>query len=173
MLVARVLRNWKGNGALRRILRWSWAPNRRLDAMDLGFEKTARISHLIHKFFRIETSRSYAEGYPLFGQDRQAPDDLGPHDRARLLRRHTAHGASRSPWLAWSSKSPGPSALDFRLVAEAIFLGSPVMRMTGKRGVLSGPTGREPLVGLRLGPQQAGAAGRPPATGVHHGRLLQ
>jgi hypothetical protein len=38
-----------------------------------------------------------------------------------------------------------------RFVTEAIFLGSPILRMTGKRVVLAGPTGREPLVGLRVG----------------------
>jgi hypothetical protein len=58
----------------------------------------------------------------------------------------------------------GPSASDFRFAAEAIFLGSPVMRMTGERVVLSGPTGREPLVGLRLWPQQARDAARPQAS---------
>jgi hypothetical protein len=52
----------------------------------------------------------------------------------------------------------GPSASGLRLVAEASFLGSPALRMTGKRVVLSGPTGREPLVGLRLAPEQLGAA---------------
>jgi len=64
----------------------------------------------------------------------------------------------------------GPSAADFRFVAEAIFLGSPVMRMTGERVVLSGPTGREPLVGLRLWPEQAGDAAGPQATAVSEPR---
>jgi hypothetical protein len=44
----------------------------------------------------------------------------------------------------------GPAAEKFALSAHAIFLGSPVARATGKRLVLAGPTGREPLVGLRL-----------------------
>jgi hypothetical protein len=38
----------------------------------------------------------------------------------------------------------------YQLSVEAIFLSSPVMRVTGRRVVLSGPTGREPIVGLRL-----------------------
>jgi hypothetical protein len=38
----------------------------------------------------------------------------------------------------------------YQLSAEAIFLNSPVMRVLGKRVTLSGPTGREPVVGLRL-----------------------
>jgi hypothetical protein len=44
----------------------------------------------------------------------------------------------------------GPGAANFQLSVEAIFLGSPTKRFTGKRVVASGPTGREPLVGLRL-----------------------
>jgi hypothetical protein len=38
----------------------------------------------------------------------------------------------------------------YQIAADAIFLNSPTMRVIGKRVVLSGPTGREPLVGLRL-----------------------
>ncbi|MGP0093385.1 MAG: hypothetical protein ACLPKB_26110 [Xanthobacteraceae bacterium] len=44
-----------------------------------------------------------------------------------------------------------------QFVAEAIFLGSPAMRVTGKRVVLAGPTGRETLVGLRVGIEEKGA----------------
>lgn len=67
----------------------------------------------------------------------------------------------------------GTRAADFQLSVEAIFLGSPAMRMTGKRIVATGPTGREPLVGLRVGlvglkdqtvlakPQEKAAAAKP------------
>jgi hypothetical protein len=44
----------------------------------------------------------------------------------------------------------GPGALRYEISAEAIFLGSPRLHATGKRVVLAGPTGREPLVGFRL-----------------------
>jgi hypothetical protein len=44
----------------------------------------------------------------------------------------------------------GPGASRFEICAEAIFLGSPQVRATGRRALLAGPTGREPLVGLRL-----------------------
>ena len=44
----------------------------------------------------------------------------------------------------------GDSASDFQFVAEALFLSSPTLRAVGQRVVLSGPTGREPLVGLRV-----------------------
>jgi hypothetical protein len=42
----------------------------------------------------------------------------------------------------------GNSELQFS--AEAIFLSAPTLRAIGRRVVLSGPTGREPLVGLRV-----------------------
>jgi hypothetical protein len=44
------------------------------------------------------------------------------------------------------------SALEF--TAEAFFLGSPAMRVTGNRIRVSGPSGREPLIGLKLGLQR-------------------
>ena len=44
----------------------------------------------------------------------------------------------------------GPDAWLYRLSVEALFLGSPVMQESGERVVLSGPTSREPLVGLRV-----------------------
>ena len=40
------------------------------------------------------------------------------------------------------------SALD--LIVDTLFLGSPQMRVTGQRVVVAGPSGREPLVGLRV-----------------------
>jgi hypothetical protein len=44
----------------------------------------------------------------------------------------------------------GPEASVYRLSADAIFLGTPVKHFTGRRIVISAPTGREPLVGLRV-----------------------
>jgi hypothetical protein len=44
----------------------------------------------------------------------------------------------------------GPRVKGHRLVVDAIFLGSPQIRVAGSRTVLAGPTGREPLVGLRI-----------------------
>ena len=56
----------------------------------------------------------------------------------------------------------GPRAADFQLSAEAIFLGSPAKQYNGKRVLASGPTGREPLVGLRLGLTSPLAKASPP-----------
>lgn len=44
----------------------------------------------------------------------------------------------------------GPAATSLQFAFEAIFLGSPAKRISGKRVIATGPTGREPLVGLRL-----------------------
>jgi hypothetical protein len=44
----------------------------------------------------------------------------------------------------------GPGASNCQFLAEALFLSSPTLRAVGQRVVLSGPTGREPLVGLRV-----------------------
>jgi len=48
----------------------------------------------------------------------------------------------------------GELSNSYQLTADAIFLSSPTMRVSGKSIVLSGPTGREPLVGLRLSVEQ-------------------
>jgi hypothetical protein len=62
----------------------------------------------------------------------------------------------------------GPAAAHLRLCVEAIFLGSTTRRLTGQRIVLSGPTGRETLVGLSFGiepvAQPATATKRAPAS---------
>ncbi len=44
----------------------------------------------------------------------------------------------------------GPGADGVQLVVDALFLGSPRITVTGQRVVLSGPTGREPMVGIRV-----------------------
>jgi hypothetical protein len=44
----------------------------------------------------------------------------------------------------------GPASEEFSLACDAMFLGLPVMSVGGKSCMLSGATGREPLVGLRL-----------------------
>jgi len=44
----------------------------------------------------------------------------------------------------------GPGVTSMQLVAEALFLGTPVMRIAGTRVTLSGPSGLEPLIGLKL-----------------------
>lgn len=55
----------------------------------------------------------------------------------------------------------GPAAARLQFAVEAIFLGAPTMRVSGKRVVASGRTGREPLVGLRLGLEDVVATQQP------------
>jgi hypothetical protein len=54
------------------------------------------------------------------------------------------------PLTTVSIELSGPGASLYTLVAEAAFMGAPAMRMTGQRVGLSGPSGREPLVGIKL-----------------------
>ena len=65
------------------------------------------------------------------------------------------------PIVAFALEMSGPAATNFQFVVEALFLASPVMRIAGKHVVVSGPTGREPLVGLRVGIEKVEAAPRP------------
>jgi hypothetical protein len=44
----------------------------------------------------------------------------------------------------------GSGSSNHQFLAEALFLSAPILRAVGQRVVLSGPTGREPLVGLRI-----------------------
>ena len=55
----------------------------------------------------------------------------------------------------------GPGASDLQLVGEAAFLGAPLTRMIGRRISVSGPTGREPLVGFKLRLDEVGAPLQP------------
>ena len=58
----------------------------------------------------------------------------------------------------------GAAASRLQFSTEMIFLGSSLLRMTGKTIAGSGPTGREPLVGLRVNIESADAvAAREPA----------
>jgi len=71
------------------------------------------------------------------------------------------------PIVGLTLEMSGPDAANAQFTVEALFLGSPVMSASGKVIVLSGPTGREPLVGLRVGLQPDGTNAQPePARSV-------
>ncbi len=55
------------------------------------------------------------------------------------------------PLVGATLEMSGSGAGGHQLRVDAMFLGSPQMRVAGQRVVLAGPTGREPLVGLRVG----------------------
>jgi hypothetical protein len=65
----------------------------------------------------------------------------------------------------------GPGASGFEICAEAIFLGSPQVRATGRRAALAGPTGREPLVGFRLHMKELKKQASSPRTSTPSGRV--
>jgi hypothetical protein len=60
------------------------------------------------------------------------------------------------PIVGVSIELAGPGASAFQLVGEAAFLGAPLSRMSGRQISASGPTGREPLVGLKLRLEERG-----------------
>jgi hypothetical protein len=90
------------------------------------------------------------------------PDDLDIRYSVKLARPHAASGRITElggyagtrglalPIVSVTVELTGPGASDFQLSAEAAFLGAPLTRMSGKQVAISGPTGREPLVGFRL-----------------------
>jgi hypothetical protein len=57
----------------------------------------------------------------------------------------------------------GAAALGVQLDVEATFLGAPAIQRRGPRVALTGPTGREPLVGLKVGLKAADASRPAPA----------
>ena len=90
------------------------------------------------------------------------PDDLDIRYSVKLARPNAASGRITGlggyagtrgralPVVSVTVELTGPGASAFRLATEAAFLGAPLTRMTGKQVTVSGPTGREPLVGFRL-----------------------
>jgi hypothetical protein len=54
------------------------------------------------------------------------------------------------PLIGATFEISGSAAAGQQLVVDSIFLGSPQTRAVGQRVVIGGPTGREPLVGLRV-----------------------
>ena len=61
----------------------------------------------------------------------------------------------------FSLEATGPGADRYAIAAETIFLGAPALRVTGNRIVVSGPSGREPLVGLKLSLEEHRAQAAP------------
>jgi hypothetical protein len=102
------------------------------------------------------------------------PSDLGIRYAVKTAKPHPISGrvvefgsfagtrGKAMPIVALMLEISGPVAADFEFVVEAIFLGSPVTRMIGKRIVATGPTGREPLVGLRLDLKRVSSAAAKP-----------
>ncbi len=100
------------------------------------------------------------EGLSIVWPDK--PDDLDIRYCVKLARPHAVSGRMMGlgvyagtrgralPIVGIRLEMSGPAASSFRLVSEAAFLGAPIARTSGKQIEMSGPTGREPLVGFRL-----------------------
>jgi hypothetical protein len=70
--------------------------------------------------------------------------------RAMRLGNYAGTRGRALPIVGVTIELSGKGASDFQLVGEAAFLGSPLLRMMGRQISVSGPTGREPLVGFKL-----------------------
>jgi len=84
---------------------------------------------------------------------RYAVKTMGAQPQAAKMVDMGAFSGTRGKALPISSivlEMSGDGAADRQFLAEAVFLNSPTLRATGRRVVLSGPTGREPMVGLRI-----------------------
>jgi hypothetical protein len=111
------------------------------------------------------------EGLAIDWSDKPADVDLCYS--VKLARPHAASGRTTRlgdyagtrgralPIVAVRLELTGPGAAGFQLFGEATFLGAPLMRVTGRRLAIAGPTGREPLVGFRLRLGEAGSAVQP------------
>lgn len=114
---------------------------------------------------------SRIEGISIAWPDK--PEDLEIRYAVKLARPHAASGrmvdvgeyagtrGRALPIVGVVLELSGPAASDHQFSAEAIFLGSPTMRVSGQRVVLSGPTGREPLVGFRMRLEEARGRSQP------------
>jgi hypothetical protein len=65
------------------------------------------------------------------------------------------------PLLGLMLELSGAAASRYELFAEAAFLGAPIVRASGAKLMLAGPTGREALVGIRLKIEQSASAPQP------------
>jgi hypothetical protein len=109
---------------------------------------------------------SRVEGVALEWPDRPANVDIryavqfanGQNGSGRMvpLGAYAGTRGQALPLTAIVLEMSGTDELTF--VAEAGFLNAPTLRATGKRVVLSGPTNREPLVGIRIGIEHITAA---------------
>jgi hypothetical protein len=97
------------------------------------------------------------------------PSELGIRYAVKLAKPHAISGQmmdlgsfagtrGRSlPVVGMTLEMSGPGTSNCHFVVEAMFLGSPISRTVGKRVVLSGPTGGEAMVGLRISIEHADA----------------
>jgi hypothetical protein len=98
------------------------------------------------------------------------PNDVDVHYSVKTAKAQTISGQTTGTFAGTRGKAlpivgvtlemSGFGAENYHFDVEAIFLGSPAVRHSGTRIVLTGPTGREPLVGLRVALVRAGPVER-------------
>jgi hypothetical protein len=103
---------------------------------------------------------SRIEGFAIEWPDK--PRDLGVHYAVKTAK--PLPGSSRAvglgafagtrgqamPIVGVMLELSGKAAAAVQFVVDALFLGAPTTHMVGRHIIISGPTGREPLVGLRM-----------------------
>lgn len=95
-----------------------------------------------------------------------------PHAASGRITRLGGYAGTRGralPIIGITIELAGPGASGYQLSIEAAYLGAPLTRVTGKAVAISGPTGREPLVGARLRLEDNSATLQPaltPGTGA-------
>ncbi len=80
---------------------------------------------------------------------------IGPRSNAAMtpmvpLSTYVGTRGRALPVLGFNIELTGTGANGIQMVIEALFLGTPVMRAVGERLTLSGPSGLEPLIGLKI-----------------------
>ncbi len=80
---------------------------------------------------------------------------IGPRSNAAMtpmvgLGNYSGTRGRALPVLGLTLELAGHGASGMQLIAEALFLGSPIIRSVGERVTLSGPSGLEPLIGLKF-----------------------
>ena len=91
---------------------------------------------------------------------RYAVTTARPHAASQRVAELGAYAGTRGKALSVvgvALELSGPAAAGRQLSVDATFLGSPMLHRVGPRVSLAGPTGREPLVGLKLSLEPIGA----------------
>jgi hypothetical protein len=91
---------------------------------------------------------------------RYAVTTARPHAASQRVAELGAYAGTRGKALSVvgvALELSGPAAAGRQLSVDATFLGSPMLHRVGPRISLAGPTGREPLVGLKLSLEPVGA----------------
>jgi len=106
---------------------------------------------------------SRIEGIAVAWRNKPADIDLryavsGLNGSSRMVDLDTFAGSRGrgAPITGLTLELSGRGAQDLQLWVQALFLGAPTTRVTGKRINIRGATGREPLVGVRLRIEPAG-----------------